>query len=112
MRIIENNLHILEMTDVYSNLLEFLTKAKDDSSEVITGKFLPFPDVNVEDTELLKEDAETDLITMQILQWFFEAMSYLLERQERDHLPGGKFYTPQATTLEESQSTVKNNKLP
>lgn len=111
-RIIENNSHILEMTDVYSNLLEFLTKAKDDCSEVITGKFLPFPDVNVQDTELLKEDAVTDLITMQILQWLFEAMFYLLERQARDHLPGGKFYTPQATIWEESQSTVKHNKLP
>lgn len=47
------------MTDVYSNLLEFLTKAKDDCSEVITGKIFPFPDVNVQDSEL-KEDAETD----------------------------------------------------
>lgn len=48
------------MADVYSNLLEFLTKAKDDCSEVITGKLFPFPDVNVQDSELLKEDAETD----------------------------------------------------
>lgn len=39
-------------------------------------------------------------------------MSYLLERQARDCLPGGKFYTPQATIWEESQSTVKHNKLP
>lgn len=49
---------------------------------------------------------------MQILQRLFEPMSYLLERQARDHLPGGKFYTPQASIWEESQSTVKHNKLP
>lgn len=110
--IIENNSHILEMTDVYSNLLEFLTKAKYDCSEVITWKCLPFPDASVQDTELLKKDAATDLITMQILQWLFEAMSYLLGRQARYHLPGGKFYTPKATIWEESQSTVKHNKFP
>lgn len=89
----------------------FLQRQKDDCSKVITGKFLQFPDVSVQDTELLKEDAETDLILMQILQWLFEAMFFLLERQARDHFPGGKFYTPQPTIWEESQSTVKHNKL-
>lgn len=52
------------MTDVYSNLLKFLDTAKDDSSEVLTGKCLLFPDVNVEDNELVMEDAETDSITI------------------------------------------------
>ena len=111
-RIIESNSHILEMADVYSNLLEFLKTAKEDSSEVITGKLQPFPEVSVEENELVIEDAETDTITVQILQWLFEAMSHLLERQTKDHLPGGKFYCTSATTWNQSQSTVKHNKLP
>lgn len=101
---IGNNRCLLNLVD----LLEILTKAKNDSSDIITG---PFHDVIVKDTEILKEDAQTGVITMQILQWLFEAMSNRSKIQVRDHLPEGTFYTFQATTWEDSQNTVKHHKL-
>ena len=55
---IEDNFHISEMAKVNNNLVDFLKKAKEDSSDVISGRCLPFGDVNAEEN-LLKEDPET-----------------------------------------------------
>ena len=67
------------------------SKAKEDSSSVITEQLAPFP-INHDDNtvkEFLRAD-DTDTITVQMLQCLFEIMETLLKRQAADHLPSGR----------------------
>ncbi|CAC5376848.1 unnamed protein product [Mytilus coruscus] len=92
------------------------TEAKDDCSEVVTGKHLPFPEKSckIENdivmAELFKPD-KTDVMTIQVLQALFSCMLNLLDRQAADHLPGGKYFSKPTDISAESKSVLKHNKL-
>ncbi|CAC5405073.1 unnamed protein product [Mytilus coruscus] len=96
-RNIECKTHILDINDTLTALRSFLAEAKDDCSEVVTGKHLPFPEESckIENdivmAELFKPD-ETDVMTIQVLQALFSCMLNLLDRQAADHLPGNEVY--------------------
>lgn len=117
-RNIECKTHILDINDTLTGLRSFLAEAKDDCSEVVTGKHLPFPEESckIENdivmAELFKPD-ETDVMTIQlVLQALFSCMLNLLDRQAADHLPGGKYFSKPTDISAESKSVLKHNKLP
>ncbi|CAC5401263.1 unnamed protein product [Mytilus coruscus] len=116
-RNIECKTHILDINDTLTALRSFLAEAKDDCSEVVTGKHLPFPEESckIENdivmAELFKPD-ETDVMTIQVLQALFSCMLNLLDRQAADHLPGGKYFSKPTDISAESKSVLKHNKLP
>ncbi|CAC5359984.1 unnamed protein product [Mytilus coruscus] len=116
-RNIECKTHILDINDTLTALCSFLAEAKDDCSEVVTGKHLPFPEESckIENDivmgELFKPD-ETDVMTIQVLQALFSCMLNLLDRQAADHLPGGKYFSKPTDISAESKSVLKHNKLP
>lgn len=111
-RVIESESHIMEMSEVYAKLHDFLQKASIDSIEVMKGNLLPFSNTNTGDDELLQSDMDLDGITVQILQCLFQAMLHFLKRQTSDHLTGGKYSMATANVWEEKRSTMKHNKLP
>ncbi|XP_063415652.1 uncharacterized protein LOC134697357 [Mytilus trossulus] len=116
-RNIECKTHILDINDTLTGLRSFLAEAKDDCSEVVTGKHVPFPEESckIENdivmAELFKPD-ETDVMTIQVLQALFSCMLNLLDRQAADHLPGGKYFSKPTDISAESKSVLKHNKLP
>ncbi|CAG2190073.1 unnamed protein product [Mytilus edulis] len=116
-RNIECKTHILDINDTLTGLRSFLAEAKDDCSEVVTGKHVPFPEESckIENdivmAELFKPD-ETDVMTIQLLQALFSCMLNLLDRQAADHLPGGKYFSKPTDISTESKSVLKHNKLP
>lgn len=82
-RDIERKSHIFDINDKLEALSDFLAQAKEDNSEVLQMKLLPFPEdlVNLEDKvlqNLLKSD-DTDGLTIQILQMLFSSMLILLQ---------------------------------
>jgi len=115
-RDIESKSHISDMNDKLEALSDFLNSAKDDSSEVLQGKFSPFPDVFMNHDDLVMQNLfkpnETDGLTIQILQMLFSSMLTLLKRQAADHLPGGRYSSMSEDIYNESKSAYKHNKLP
>ena len=86
-RILESDIHILDLSDCYTNLLSFLKNCKD-ASEFMTGENTPFPD-----TPVKKDAIWTELVTPsshdpqveQMLLAIFKTTELLLQRVINDH---------------------------
>ncbi|KAJ8304092.1 hypothetical protein KUTeg_017675 [Tegillarca granosa] len=108
--------HISTICEKLETIMEFLKRAKDDSTQVLLGKLAPFPDVLTDRNDIILKELlpfdVSDSLTIQILQALFSAMLVLLKRQAADHLPGGNFFKMAEDIQEESSTTLKHNKLP
>ncbi|KAK6180549.1 hypothetical protein SNE40_012682 [Patella caerulea] len=119
-RIIEAPGHILDMNEQYYTLVKFLDRASSDidfTLKFMNGECTPFENTSIDDNDkisrcLIIPNEEVDVILGPLLQSLFTAIKELLLRMVPEHLPGGKFWNPDESLMEEVSSAKKHNKLP
>ncbi|XP_041475676.1 uncharacterized protein LOC121424143 [Lytechinus variegatus] len=94
--------NILELSDVLHHLQLKLTAWKDDGGDMLSGEsavtgISPVKDSVYEKLFIDKEDADKHAICVQALELICCAILQKLERQCKDHLPGGKYWKPSAS---------------
>ena len=110
-RILESDIHILDLSDYYTKLLSFLENCKD-ASEFMTGENTPFPD-----TPVKKDAIWTELVTPsshdpqveQMLLAIFKTTELLLQRVINDHLPTRKAVDRNELARSETLTVRKTN---
>ena len=112
-RILETaDISILEMNEYFQILITHLDLWSLDSSEVLSGHAVIFPDFPPSEDEIwnsLIAPSEYDAIAQELLQVLFGSFSVLLSRLVRDHLPGGDLDEPSLQLQEETKSVPKTN---
>ena len=112
-RILESDIHILDVSSEYTQLLQFFTECSNDASQFLTGEKVPFPGTPINKDEIwaaLVTPSSLDALVQQLLQAVFKSLELLAQRMLKDHLPGGKWEKVNDTTSRmETQSVSKTN---
>ena len=116
-RLVENsNGHIFSLNQVWNYVKLKLQDLSENSSSMLTMQedlIVPGGEITRDDVyeSLLSDthDPELDTLTQQCLELFCCSFFILLERQLVDQLPGGKFYLPNDTVINEIKSAPKHN---
>jgi len=111
-RVMESDLHILDMSNYYTRLLQFLVSASEDTTEFLTGETVPFPGISIKKDEVwaaLVTPSPLDDLVQQILQAVFKSVELLARRMLADHLPGGRWEEADEVTREQTKLVKKTN---
>ena len=111
-RVMESDLHILDMSTYYTRLLQFLVNSSQDATEFLTGEAVPFPGVPIKKDEVwaaLVTPSPLDHIVQQLLQAVFKSVELLVRRMLADHLPGGTWEEADELTREQTKLVKKTN---
>ena len=112
-RILEtSDISILEMNEYFQMLVTHLDLWSLDSTDVLSGNAIIFPDFSPSEDEIWKSltaSSEYDVIAQELLQTLFSSFSVLLSRLLHDHLPGGELDNPSHQLQEETKSVPKTN---
>ena len=112
-RILEtSDISILEMNKYFQMLIFHLDLWSLDSTDVLSGNAVIFPDFPPSEDEIWKSliaSSEYDVIAQELLQTLFSSFSILLSRLLQDHLPGGELDNPSLQLQEETKSVPKTN---
>ena len=111
----DKTIHILDMNDNYSYLLEFLHQASENPGEFMEGKLQPFPNRvrhdGVLDALLKPCDPEVDSAVQIVLSVLFPAMARTCKQLFKDHLPGGKWQDAGEEVRAKTKSVPKSSKF-
>ena len=111
-KLLESNLHILDMSTHFTKLLEFVTECAEDATEFLTGEKVPFPQIPINKDDVwasLVVPSPSDPLVVQILQAVFKSLGILVERMLEDHLPGGKWEGTSDSVRKQTKSVTKTN---
>lgn len=108
-RILESNIHILDLPYYYNKLLLFV-RQHEDMSGFITGECIPFPDKPITKDAvwlaLVSRSPEYDQIVDQILIACFKTIELLLSRVIEDQIPAVKAATRSQTVSVRKTNTI------
>ena len=94
-RLLESDVHILDMCTRYTELHTFLCRATLDASSFMSRDDVPFPNVHIKEGDILEAllvpNPDLDDLAQEILQAIFRTLSLLIERVVGDYLPGGEW---------------------
>lgn len=110
-RTIEGNEHILNMNEIYQDLLGYFNDNAENPQKILEGGGI-FSNVRKDaqlDALLLGDHSD---ISAEVSCALFTAYSKVLETAMKEHLPGGKYSNPDLSMREHSKSTLAHNKLP
>ena len=109
---VEPDTNILQMSPIYSSMLDSLNQWSVNPDEVLSGTALPFPNAVVEKddvlTKLCTEDG-TDAKTRQLLKEMFDALIPKWERWFTEHLPGGLYSSPSEDLVTQAANVPTTN---
>jgi len=113
-RKLESKISIIEMSRAYQDMYNKFKEWANDSSDLLTGNDLLFPDIPLKEgdvlTELLSPSPYDDLAT-ECLQIMFKSFVSLMERLLQDHLDGGKFSETSSELSENTRSVPCTNTI-
>jgi len=112
-RKLESKISITEMSRAYQDMYDKFKEWANDSSDLLTGNDLLFPDIPLKGdvlTELLSPSPYDDLAT-ECLQIMFKSFVSLMERLLQDHLDGGKFSESSSELSENTRSVPCTNTI-
>ena len=113
MRLIEQDLRILDLNKYYEQAVRTLEKWSEDSSDVVTGRAPQvFSDVPMNNDNIYHElvkPADNDSETAELLQLIFKNILDDCLGQLQDQLPGGIYSTPTPQLISQAGSCVGNN---
>ena len=108
-RILESNIHILDLPQYYNKLLLFVQQCKD-TSGFMTGECIPFPDKPITKdavwSALVAQSSEYDQLVEQILTACFKTIEVLLNRVIEDQTPAVKAATRSQTVSVRKTNTI------
>ncbi|KAL3867760.1 hypothetical protein ACJMK2_040610, partial [Sinanodonta woodiana] len=115
-RLIESNVHVLDMNNSYHTLLAFFDRASEDSSDFINGNDHPFDSSLIERDEIyVKLVQPSDVIddnACALAQMAFKGLGGVLRKAMKEQLPGGSFFQPTDEIREHTKSVIPHNKVP
>ena len=109
-RLLESDIHILEMTEKYSELQCFLENCNDVTT-FMTGEYIPFPATPIKKDDIwlaLVTPSPLDPLVAQILMACFKSLELFMDRMLQDHLQETKSSIPESFR-EETVSVSKTN---
>ena len=108
----ESDLHILDMSTYYTQLLQFLVNSSQDAAEFLTGEAVPFPGVPIKNDEewaALVIPSPRPHCSAAAIQAVFKSVELLARRMLADHLPGGTWEEADELTREQTKLVTKTN---
>ena len=113
-RTLENkNISVLDMSKVYTQLVDNFKSWSADASPLIDGGSSPFSGAHIDWSckilQKLLEPSTSDSLTVEILQAVCTVLATFSARILSDHLPGGAFYQPSDTSSASVSSVAKTN---
>ena len=117
-RLLESDLHILDMCKHYADLHTFLCRASVDASAFMVGEDAPFlsQSTSTEATSdvvkvLLEPNPSIDGLVQQLLQAVFQTLSLLVQRVVGKYLAGGEWNEAGDEVREVTKSVSKTNTI-
>ena len=113
MRLVEQDIGILELNKHYNEAVDALAKFSKDAIQVVNGRAPPvFKDVPMVKDEIFKvltENSDLDTQTSALLTRLFGSILEDCLRQLKEQLPGGKYDEPTEEVRRQAQSCTGNN---
>ncbi|CAC5358011.1 unnamed protein product [Mytilus coruscus] len=115
-RLIESNMHVLDMNTNYLSLLTYLDRMSKDSTDFITGEEFPFPRELVEKDKMLEKLVQAnegiDDKACAFAQLAFRGLHQVLAKAMKEQLPGGAYFSHTEYIRDQTKSVIPHNKIP
>lgn len=115
-RLIEKNMHVLDMNSNYHQLLIYLERMSENANDFITGDECPFPIDLIEKDEaydkLVQPEDNIDVTACAFAQMAFKALANVLRKAMKEQLPGRSYYDVTDDMRHQTKSVIPHNNNP